>query len=81
MSSLVVRLILGPILVVLGVLMMKYSVGLTNIVGKIGFAERIFQPPLAGTYTWWKLLGLALIVISLFWMFGYLSFTNLTPVV
>ena len=67
------RFIFGPIVIVLGILMMKYTVQVTNFTGQIGFAEKYLKGGLAGTYTWWRLVGLALIIISFLWMVGFLS--------
>ena len=68
------RFILGPLLVVLGVLMMKYTFWITEQTGKIDFADKYLPAPLAGTYTWWRLVGLATIILSLLWMTGMLNF-------
>jgi hypothetical protein len=77
------RFIFGPLIIVLGVLMMKYTVQITETTGKIDFAEKYLKGGLAGTYTWWRLFGLFLIIISMLWMAGTLSLgtidTNLTP--
>jgi hypothetical protein len=64
------RFILGPIIIVLGILLMKYTVKFTDATGRIGYAEKWFQPPFAGTYTWWRLFGLLLIVLSVLYMMG-----------
>ena len=69
------RFILGPLAIVLGFLMMRYTVQLTDITGKIGFAEKYLRGGLAGTYTWWRLVGLFIIIVSVFWIFGYLNFS------
>lgn len=68
------RWIFGPILIILCVLLMKFTVQVTEVTGKVGFAEKYLGPPLAGTYTWWRLVGLAGIVLNLLWMFGFLKF-------
>lgn len=67
------RFILGPIMIIVGVLMMKYTVWITEQVGKVEFAEHL-PYPLAGTYSWWRLVGLVLIILAFLWMFGYLNF-------
>jgi hypothetical protein len=68
-----VRFFLAPIVFVLGILCMKYSVQVTNTTGKIDFAEKIFGAGIgAGTYTWWKLFGLGLCVLSVLWIFNLL---------
>jgi len=69
------RFILGPLLIVLGVLMMKYTFQLTNYTGKIDFAEKYLGTGVgAGTYTWWRLIGLAFCVLAVLWMLGVVSF-------
>ena len=68
------RFIVGPLMVVAGVLMMKYTVWITNQVGKVDFADRWLPYPLAGTYSWWRIVGLVMIVVAFLWMFGFLDF-------
>ncbi len=52
------QFIFGPILVALGIAMMRYSVQLTNTFGKSDFAERWLTSTKgvggAGTYTLWR---------------------------
>ncbi len=67
------RFIIGPLMIVVGVLMMKYTVWITEQVGKVDFAQYL-PYPMAGTYSWWRLVGLVLIVLAMLWMFGYLDF-------
>jgi len=68
------RFFLAPIVFVLGVLCMKYSVQITDqFSGKIDFAEKYLGVGIAaGTYTWWKLFGLGLCIISVLWLFNLL---------
>ncbi len=68
------KFILGPLLIVLGVLFMKYTVWITNQVGKVGFADEWLPWPLAGTYSWWRIVGFLMIVVALLWMGGFLNF-------
>ena len=68
------RYVLGPLIIVLSVLMIKYSFWITQQTGKIDFAERYLASPLAGTYTWWKLVGIIFIILALAWMGGFLDF-------
>ena len=55
---------------------MKYSVFITDqFTGRIDMAEKIFGAGMgAGTYTWWKLFGLGMCILSLLWITGYLKF-------
>jgi hypothetical protein len=66
------RFILAPLLFVLGILCMKYSVAITDqFSGKIDLAEKYLGVGIgAGTYTWWKLFGLTLCVLSFLWLFN-----------
>ncbi|MEZ4180554.1 MAG: hypothetical protein R3B41_03540 [Candidatus Doudnabacteria bacterium] len=68
------KFVLGPIIIVLSILMMKYTVWITNQVGKIDLAEKYLKFPFAGTYTWWRLIGLLLIIFALLWMGGFVGF-------
>lgn len=72
------RYFLGPLVIVLGILMMKYSFWVTQQTGKLEFAEKYLPAPLSGTYTWWKLIGLAFIALGLAWMGGFLDFGQAT---
>ena len=67
------RFILSPLVFILGVLCMKYTVIITNNTGKIDFAEKYLGSGIgAGTYTWWRLFGLALCILSVLWFFNLL---------
>jgi len=68
------RFIFAPMLLALGILVMKYSVAITDqFSGKIDFAEKYLGTGIgAGTYTWWKLVGFGLCVLSIFWLFNML---------
>jgi len=68
------RFILGPLIIAAGIAMMKYSFWITEQTGKIDFAEKYLQPPLAGTYTWWKIVAFIIICGALAWMGGFLDF-------
>jgi len=67
------RFFLSPIVFAIGILLMKYSVQVTNMTGKIDLAEKYLGTGIgAGTYTWWKLVGLGLCILSALWLFGML---------
>ena len=68
------RYIVGPLIIIAGVLIMKYTVDVTNFTGKISFAEDYLRPIGAGTYTFWRLFGLLIIVLAVLWMTGRLEF-------
>ncbi len=67
------RYILAPLVIALGVIVMKYSFWITQQTGKIDFAEKYLPSPLAGTYTWWKIVGIIFIVLGLAWIGGFLD--------
>lgn len=60
---------------------MKYSVQITDqFSGKIDFAEKYFGSGMgAGTYTWWKLFGLAICILTVLYLFNKLSFSPPSP--
>jgi hypothetical protein len=67
------RFILAPLIFAAGILLMKYSVEVTNITGKIDLAEKYLAAGFgAGTYTWWKLFGLGICILSFLWFFNML---------
>ena len=68
------RFFFSPLVFIAGILLMKYSVQITDqFSGKIGFAEKYFGTGIgAGTYTWWKLFGLAMCILSVLWLFNKL---------
>lgn len=67
------RFLLGPLAIILGILLIKYSFWMTNQSGKIDFVEK-YLSMFGGTYLWWKLVGLVIIILALAWMGGYLDF-------
>ncbi len=69
------RYLLSLIMMAVGILTMKYTVKITFVTGKIGFAEKYFQT-MGGTYFWWRLVGLTLLVLGLMWFTGVFSFTT-----
>jgi hypothetical protein len=70
----IVRIIGGLIVIAIGLLLIKYSVRVADNTGRIEFAEKWFKAPLAGTYTWWKIVGLAVMVLGVLWVFGFIDF-------
>lgn len=73
------RFFFAPLLFVAGILCMKYSVQITDqFTGRIDFAEKIFGTGIgAGTYTWWKLFGLGMCILSVLWLFNLLPSVGL----
>jgi len=68
------RFFLAPIVFVIGMLVMKYSVQITDqFSGKIDLAEKYLGTGIgAGTYTFWKLFGLGICILSVLWLFNML---------
>ncbi|MDE2311924.1 MAG: hypothetical protein KGJ93_02425 [Patescibacteria group bacterium] len=60
---------------------MRYSVQITDqYSGKIDLAEKYLGIGIgAGTYTFWKLFGLTLCVLSILWLFNVLPTGPATP--
>ncbi len=72
------RFVFAPLLFALGILIMKYTVQITNNTGKIDFAEKYLGTGIgAGTYTFWRLFGLLMCILSILWLFGLLPGGNL----
>jgi hypothetical protein len=66
--------ILGLLVFIAGILLMKYTVQITGVTGQVDLAEKYLGGGFgAGTYTFWRLLGL------LFCILGWLWFFNLLP--
>ncbi len=59
---------LAWILIPAGVAMIYYAKNIVDFTGEIGFAERFFLQ--GGTYTFIKLLGLAVTILSFMWVIG-----------
>ena len=68
------RIIIGLIVMTGCVFLIKYSVRVADFTGKIDFAERYFKSPLAGTYTFYKLFGVVIMILMVLWIFGKLTF-------
>ncbi len=68
------QFILGPILMVIGVLLMRYTVEVSNFTGQIDWADKLFSAGFgAGTYTFWRLCGLLTVIVAALWTFGMLD--------
>ena len=62
--------------------MMKYTVRLTQITGTVDFAEQYLKGGIfAGTYTWFRMLGLLFCVLATLWTFGILDFGYIATIV
>jgi hypothetical protein len=73
------RYFLAPLVFILGLLCMKYTVQITNNTGKIDLAEKYFNTGIgAGTYTFWRLFGLGLCILSVLWILNKLPANHTT---
>ncbi|MBX4188036.1 MAG: hypothetical protein KW793_02780 [Candidatus Doudnabacteria bacterium] len=64
------KFVWGIIWVVVGILIMRYNFQLVNIFGKMGWAESYLSGGFGGTYLMYKLIGLLVVILALFYMFG-----------
>ena len=64
----------GIIGVVIGFLIIKYSIPITDNLGTIGWAEEHLKGGLAGTYSFYRITGVIIIFLSLIYMFGGIGF-------
>ena len=64
----------GLIWIVIGVLLMKYTYQIVQYFGKVPWAEQYLRGGFGGTYFMYKLIGVLLVVLALFYMFGALDF-------
>jgi hypothetical protein len=68
------QIIYGLIGVAIGFLLIRYSVALTESMGKMEWAERYLRSGMAGTYSMYRLIGVIVIILSLLYMFGGIGF-------
>ena len=71
-------ILVGLIGCAVGVLYLKYSAQISNFTGSIGFAERYLGA--GGTYTLHKVIGVLIILLSIWYAFGGLQ-TSITGTV
>src|SRR3989338_7309665 len=67
------RFVLGTIWIIIGVLVMKYTYILTQFTGRFDWAERYFSGGFGGTYFFYRLFGLTIIIFAGLYMFGILD--------
>lgn len=76
------RIVFGLVGIPLGLIIIIYTHYIVdNITGPIGFAERLFSSIGSGTYSFFRISGLIIIIASLMVMFGvgdwiYLSISS-----
>jgi hypothetical protein len=68
------RYVWGIIWIIIGILVMKYSFQITQLFGKVGWAERYLSGGFGGTYAMYKIAGLLIIIIAMLYMFNALGF-------
>ena len=68
------HIISGIIGIAVGYLLIRYSIPLTEMFGRVDWAERHLRGGLAGTYSLYRLVGLIFIILSLLYMFGATGF-------
>jgi cellobiose-specific phosphotransferase system component IIC len=73
-----VRIILGLIIIAASVALLKYSVQVADFTGKIELAEKYLGSPLAGTYTFYKLFAIFMMILAVIWIFG--GFSGILPI-
>jgi hypothetical protein len=64
----------GIIGVIVGYLVIRYSVAITDNLGRIAWAEQHLRSGLAGTYSLYRIAGVVVIILSLLYMFGGIGF-------
>ncbi len=64
----------GIIGILVGFLLIKYSIALTDMFGSVAWAERNLRGGMAGTYTLYRIVGMVFIVLSMLYIFGGLGF-------
>jgi hypothetical protein len=64
------RFVWSIIGIIIGVLIMKYTYSLVQTFGRIPWAESHLSGGLGGTYLLYKLIGLAVIFLSMLYVFG-----------
>lgn len=65
--SLILSILIGVIGIIIGLALIVYSYPLTQLFGHNSLAERYLGT--AGTYTMWKLLGILVIALSIWYVF------------
>jgi hypothetical protein len=64
------RFIWGIVWILVGIAIMRYNFQITNLFGKIGWAESHLSGGLGGTYVMYKLIGLFVVIVAMLYMFG-----------
>lgn len=72
-ESISMRIIWSIIGIAFGTIMIWKTYPLVNLFGKSDWAERYFSGGLGGTYFLYKVIGLAVVILSGLYMFGILD--------
>ena len=65
----IVKILVFIISVIVGILLLKYTEPFVRTVGHNSFAEKYFGS--GGTYTFWKLIALIIIIAGLVYLVGW----------
>jgi hypothetical protein len=64
------KFVWGIVWVIIGIALMRYTFQITNLFGKIDWAETHLRGGFGGTYTLYRLVGLLVVIIAMLYMFG-----------
>jgi hypothetical protein len=67
------KFVWGTVWVIIGILLIRYTFQITNLFGKIDWAEQHMRGGYGGTYALYKLVGLGIVILAMFYMFGGLG--------
>ncbi len=68
------RFVWGIVWIVIGTLLIRYNFQITQLFGKVGWAEHYLGSGFGGTYVMYKLVGVFIIIVSMLYMFNALGF-------
>ena len=69
------RWFFSPLLIVIGILLMKYTVGLTKITGPVSLAEK-YLAGFGGTFAWWRIWGVIAVIFGMLWLTGIIHYDS-----
>ena len=69
-----IKILVFIIMFAVGLVIMKYNEPLVRTFGKSYYAEKYLG--MGGTYTMWKLIGIAIILVGFAYMLGLIEFGN-----
>jgi hypothetical protein len=68
------RFVWGIIWITIGVLLIRYTFQITNLFGKVDWAERHLSSGFGGTYAMYRIVGVIVIILAFLFMFGSAGF-------